>query len=614
MASFQDHASFRRILTSPENTTMNNAAHTALLADLRGPADFWDRPDGVWGATGPLPAATAEDRQDANTAYRMGTKALRRQDRSSARRWFTLACTEKHPGAAFRKILTGDDATFEGHVGIRCVTGGGKTYATLQVLRQLVQAARWGHGDARHLTVSLITPTGQPLETFLHAIRGVPARGEMTELVIRDRDPDYVAEDTEFYPWVRGLLDGLLRRTQSTTAGVTLPEYSPQSSVHAKHHETASTPRLRDALSAPTSQKKISALLDSLAPVAFAAIFPALDALWDGMSLTRPVLHLVDEAHSGRPAAGSGDWRIPGGPVLSGAGAQRYSRSLRAGQHVLLDGLDRYRAPSMAWSCRSTDSAENTWLRATADRTACRCLRCGPVQQAALMRDLLTQGRPVRNGRDGPREPGRAKAEAGSARPNSPAAGQECRSFARWLAAHTAAESSGRLIVWMDMATSIAFTATGWDHALGRPVLPCRNPGQRRARLPEQAAFIGALGSPWPLADKEELEDLLRWSRHLNIRVPTGNTDVPLVTSTLDTGVDVSRLVPVRLEAVRHTHDVRDDGPRLNMIVPVAVEAGASEHGFPDRETLSCWFVDHGCRWVTVLLPGQRRQWCRWCR
>lgn len=590
---------------------MNNAAHTDLLADLRGSADFWDRPDGVWGAAdGTLPAATSEGRQDANIAYRMGTKALRRQDRPAARRWFTLACTQKHPGAAFRNILTGDDAVFEGHVLIRYGTGAGKTHAMLQVLQQLVQAARWGHGDARHLTVSLITPTGQALEAFLRDIRGLTARDAMTELVIRDRDPDYVAEDTEFYPWVRGLLEGVVRRTQSTTADATLSEPS----LRAGHHERASVSPQRDTASVLALQEKIRKLLNPFPLVTLTALLREFGAPRNEF-LTPLRLYLLDEAHSARPAAGPGGWWNPGGPVRCGAEAQRYSRSLRAGQHGFLDDLERYRAPFMAWPCRFPDCAENTLLRATADRATCRCPRCGPVRQATLVRDMLTRERPVRNGRDGPREPGRGRdVDAGSARSHASAAGQEWRSFARWLAAQTVAESSGHLLVWMDMATSTAFTAAGWGHVLGHPVPPSRDPRQSRARLPGEASVGGALGGPRPLADKEELEHLPQWTRHVRTRVPADDADVLLVTSMLDTGVDVCQLVPVRLEAVRLTHDVRDDRPRLKVIAPAAVEADPGEYGYPGRETLSCWFVDHDCRLVAVFLPGQRRKRCRWCR
>ncbi|MFF1257586.1 hypothetical protein ACFVZT_12250 [Streptomyces sp. NPDC058321] len=196
---------------------------TDLLTNLRGPDDPWDRPDGAWGTdpgTVLLDSYAREDRQDANVAYRMGSNALRRNELPAARRWFALACTQEHPGAGFRGILASKISTEKDHLLITFPAGGGKTYAMLNVLRHVTRASRWGHGDARHLAASLITPTGQPLEAFLRDVRHRAAPdGALKEMTLC-RDDDYAAEDAEFYPQVRALLESLIaRRPAATTPG-----------------------------------------------------------------------------------------------------------------------------------------------------------------------------------------------------------------------------------------------------------------------------------------------------------------------------------------------------------------------------------------------------------
>ncbi|KUL37311.1 hypothetical protein ADL22_21810 [Streptomyces sp. NRRL F-4489] len=111
------------------------AGLAALLGRLGGPPDFWDRPCGDFG---PLTAAHAlppEDRQNANSWYRLGSKALARDELAAAADWLGAAAEAGHPGALFRMAALAARTGWE-----------------RGELRFLVaEAARHGHGDARAL-------------------------------------------------------------------------------------------------------------------------------------------------------------------------------------------------------------------------------------------------------------------------------------------------------------------------------------------------------------------------------------------------------------------------------------------------------------------------------
>ncbi|MFE5923072.1 hypothetical protein [Streptomyces sp. NPDC056468] len=195
-----------------------------LLALLAGPADFWDRPAGDWPVRGGggegFQREVSEARQDANAAYRLGTKALRRRDLDGAEAWFAVACEQQHPGAAFRAALTrvlamappasGVVGQVQGGKSFRLVShlGSGKTHAFIS----LAWAARWGHGDAQHLIGRLRTDAGEPVEV------GWPLGEEAADTddgILRDGasvvlmadNALYEPQDTEFYPLAQKLLE-----------------------------------------------------------------------------------------------------------------------------------------------------------------------------------------------------------------------------------------------------------------------------------------------------------------------------------------------------------------------------------------------------------------------
>ncbi|MFD7972549.1 IclR family transcriptional regulator domain-containing protein [Streptomyces clavifer] len=131
-----------------------------------GLADFWDRPDGDFGPLDDLNSLTAVARQRANSLYRLGSKALLRNELSSAADLLGEAAAAGHPGALFRLALAA----------LR--TGDGWTEDAWFLI---AEAARHGHGDARRLLLarsSLSTaPAGGTVgdvedETFLEEILG----------------------------------------------------------------------------------------------------------------------------------------------------------------------------------------------------------------------------------------------------------------------------------------------------------------------------------------------------------------------------------------------------------------------------------------------------------
>ncbi|MFE1783766.1 hypothetical protein ACFW9F_14540 [Streptomyces sp. NPDC059506] len=144
--------------------TMTGAAdpYAELLAAMRGPRDFWDRPDGDWEPRPGGQALSWEQREElrkTNSAYRLGTKALRRGALELAQEWFDIAGRRQHPGAGFRAAVvelrrarnTLAHAGAPGPARLTLATGSGKTDGLMAVVGRLTAAARWGHGDAQHL-------------------------------------------------------------------------------------------------------------------------------------------------------------------------------------------------------------------------------------------------------------------------------------------------------------------------------------------------------------------------------------------------------------------------------------------------------------------------------
>ncbi|MFD0352907.1 hypothetical protein ACFVHW_04045 [Streptomyces sp. NPDC127110] len=68
-----------------------------LRTPVRDRDGVWDMPDGDW-----VPEGATDAQREANVFYRLGSKALRRDDLDTAARWLVLAMPENHPGAVFR--------------------------------------------------------------------------------------------------------------------------------------------------------------------------------------------------------------------------------------------------------------------------------------------------------------------------------------------------------------------------------------------------------------------------------------------------------------------------------------------------------------------------------
>ncbi|MGW8725203.1 IclR family transcriptional regulator domain-containing protein [Streptomyces sp. NPDC055808] len=109
------------------------------LLDLVGqltPPDHWDRPAGDFGPLTSLYGLDRAARERANSLFRLGSKALARDELTTAAQWLGQAASAGHPGALFRLALValraGDDWEKE-------------------ALFLIAEAARHGHGDARRL-------------------------------------------------------------------------------------------------------------------------------------------------------------------------------------------------------------------------------------------------------------------------------------------------------------------------------------------------------------------------------------------------------------------------------------------------------------------------------
>jgi hypothetical protein len=107
-----------------------------LMDKLAGPPDFWDRPDGDFGPLSHLYELDVEARQQANSLYRLGSKALGRDELSTAADCLGSAAAAGHPGALFRLAL----------VALRS----GKEWKD-NAWFLVAEAARHGHGDAQRL-------------------------------------------------------------------------------------------------------------------------------------------------------------------------------------------------------------------------------------------------------------------------------------------------------------------------------------------------------------------------------------------------------------------------------------------------------------------------------
>ncbi|MFE5495299.1 IclR family transcriptional regulator C-terminal domain-containing protein [Streptomyces virginiae] len=111
-----------------------------LLDQLAGPQDAWDRPDGDFGPLDGSYGLSQEEREHANSMYRLGSKALVRGDLLRAANWLGSAAEAGHPGAMFRMAA------------LTARAGG----AVDDVRFLVAEAARHGHGDAERLLAGTV--------------------------------------------------------------------------------------------------------------------------------------------------------------------------------------------------------------------------------------------------------------------------------------------------------------------------------------------------------------------------------------------------------------------------------------------------------------------------
>ncbi|MEU9088204.1 IclR family transcriptional regulator C-terminal domain-containing protein [Streptomyces sp. NPDC048357] len=111
-----------------------------LMAELAGPPDHWDRPDGDFGPLTGLYRLDRDGWERVNSLYRMGSKALGRGELAVAANWLGEAAAAGHPGAMFRMAVA--------------MLRAGEDWAD-EALFLVAEAARHGHGDAGRLLAGL---------------------------------------------------------------------------------------------------------------------------------------------------------------------------------------------------------------------------------------------------------------------------------------------------------------------------------------------------------------------------------------------------------------------------------------------------------------------------
>ncbi|MGZ2361707.1 hypothetical protein LRE75_34375 [Streptomyces sp. 372A] len=201
---------------------LTTSAYEQLRSLLSGgDRDFWDRPDGNWGEHEPqevLSETEANRRADANSAYVIGSKALRRDELDNAHAWFAVAADSEHPGAAFRSALTAARRAARETTSARHESplNAPKPRDTEVVRRWLRAAADWGHGDARYLIDTL--RVSDPGDTARPISAGTAMRCSQAPTPGRPAQ----VEDAEFYDEMRAFLimqvHGNLRKPGQETA------------------------------------------------------------------------------------------------------------------------------------------------------------------------------------------------------------------------------------------------------------------------------------------------------------------------------------------------------------------------------------------------------------
>ncbi|WP_406187953.1 IclR family transcriptional regulator C-terminal domain-containing protein [Streptomyces sp. NBC_01006] len=215
MSTYDDH---RGGPGRPEPVVPAGLAH--LLAQLAGPRDYWDRPEGDFGPLSHLYRLTPSERALANSLYRLGSKALAREEMERAVECLGAAAEAGHPGALFRLAV---------------VTA--RTNGPLAEVRFLIaEAARHGHGDAERLLAAnagrLTATPGTEDPQYAGELRlalGLTSRTQQQK--VRVHTPTVV--------------DGILSASgQYGSASVAMSRLVPVPVQRVARHDTGPSPRL----------------------------------------------------------------------------------------------------------------------------------------------------------------------------------------------------------------------------------------------------------------------------------------------------------------------------------------------------------------------------------
>ncbi|MGK5627858.1 IclR family transcriptional regulator domain-containing protein [Streptomyces sp. URMC 123] len=255
------------------------AGLTALLALLEGRPDFWDRPEGDWGAPLPDGDATAgckEARSHANSCYRLGSKALRRGELRAAAAWLGEAAAQEHPGAVFRLAVV---------VHRQCGAEERQAVALL-----VAEAAELGHGDAQALVRDLREVREAREDRRVREDR----RGQEAQEPREAQDPEFVEE-------LRACLTGAPSGVASNVTDSPVP--TPSAGPPACPDEL---PAPDDPSAHPTPEgAPLTADHGGDAP---GADLPGRSALWSPGPLRPPRLTVASRQLPGRSPA-PGQWR-----------------------------------------------------------------------------------------------------------------------------------------------------------------------------------------------------------------------------------------------------------------------------------------------------------------
>ncbi|MEV8536716.1 IclR family transcriptional regulator C-terminal domain-containing protein [Streptomyces sp. NPDC051211] len=247
------------------------AGLTALLSELSGPPDFWDRPDGDWGQpTDGCPQTQSEERSHANSCYRLLSKALRRDELEAAANWLGDAVEHEHPGAVFRLAVVihreyGKDGREDVHF-------------------LVAEAARLGHGDAQLLLAQV---TGQNSE------------GDVAFAMVQD--PEFIDE-------IRAAL-GIAPTADSATSGTFANSDAPHDADLPALQPLLPMRGTRPGQTRPTEPPASADTTEQTPPTwPVTDTSPGRSALWSAFPLRAPQLSVAARQVPGRGPA-PGQWR-----------------------------------------------------------------------------------------------------------------------------------------------------------------------------------------------------------------------------------------------------------------------------------------------------------------